>query len=224
MRLLIVEDEKELRRSILEYFNNSGVDCESAIDYESALDKFELYDYDCILLDLNLPGGSGLDLLRILKRQKPDSAVIIVSANDSLDQKLQGLDWGADDYLTKPFHLSELSARINSVLRRKSGSGSNRLVFEDLVIELSEMVVYVKDEEVNLTKKEFDILLYLVHNKNKVITKVALAEHIWGEYADSSYSYDYLYSHIKNLRKKLVDAGSTDHIKTVYGVGYKFKA
>jgi DNA-binding response OmpR family regulator len=223
MRLLIVEDEKELRRSILEYFNNSGVNCESAIDYESALDKFELYDYDCILLDINLPGGSGLDLLRILKRQKPESAVIIVSANDSLDQKLLGLDWGADDYLTKPFHLSELSARVNSLMRRKAGTGSNRIVLEDLIIDLSELVVYVKDQEINLTKKEFDILLYLVNNKNKVISKVALAEHIWGEFADTSYSYDYLYSHMKNLRKKLEESGANDYIKTVYGVGYKFK-
>jgi DNA-binding response OmpR family regulator len=224
MKVLVIEDERELRRSVLEYMHNAGFVCESAADYESGLEKIDLYDYDCVVLDINLPGGSGLDLLRILKRKKRNTGVLILSANDALNDRVEGLELGADDYLTKPFHLSELQARIKSILRRRKSAGSDSLiVLEEITINTDSNRVFVHDQEIVLTRKEYDLLLYLMMNKGRVVTKMSISEHLWGDFMDQSDSHGFIYSHVKNLRKKLLDKGCKDYLKTIYGVGYNFR-
>lgn len=222
MKVLIIEDEKELRRSVLVYLHKEGYVLESANDYPTASDKINDYDYDCILLDLNLPGGNGLDILRNLKKNKPDTGVIIISARNSLDDKIDGLELGADDYLTKPFHLSELNARIKSVIRRRHFDGNKEIRFGNISVNPDSGVVMINEKELSLTKKELELLLYFISNKNRLITKESLAEHLWGDHMDMADNYDFIYSHIKNLRKKLIENGAEDYIKTVYGTGYRF--
>lgn len=221
MKILLVEDEKTLAQSMVEYLTGEGYTCEVAATYNQGDEKAQLNNYDCILLDITLPGGNGLDILKQLKATKPSASVIIISAKNSLDDKVAGLEIGADDYITKPFHLSELNARLKSVIRRKNFAGSNEIVFEKITVNLTERTVKVKGKEVTLTKKEYDLLLYFLSNQNRVVTKEAIAEHLWGEEMGAG-SLDFIYSHIKNLRKKLMEAGADDYIQAIYGMGYKF--
>ncbi|KQS41767.1 response regulator transcription factor [Pedobacter sp. Leaf194] len=222
MKILIIEDELGLQRSISQYLTCEGNLCTMASNYAEALDRLNSYDYDCILLDLTLPDGEGLQILNYLKRMNRPEGVIIISARNALDQKIEGLSLGADDYLIKPFHLSELNARILAVVRRKSANGDRHIEFNEIRIDLDAKEVLVSAKPVYMTKKESDLLLYFVANKGKVISKSAAVEHIWGDDADMADSFDFIYTHIKNIRKKLTDAGSSDYFQSVYGVGYKF--
>jgi DNA-binding response OmpR family regulator len=222
MKILVVEDEQGLLESILAYFTGEGNICESASDFIQASEKIALYNYDCILLDLGLPGGEGLELLAKLKELRKRDGVLIISARHSLDDRLAGLDLGADDYLVKPFHLSELKARVSAIVRRKNFNGDNVIVFNEIKVDVLAMNVYVTDKQVVLTKKEFDLLVYFLSNKNKVVTKNAMAEHLWGDEMDLSDDFDFIYTHVKNLKKKLTEAGGHDYLRSVYGIGYKF--
>lgn len=225
MNLLIIEDEIDLQESIKEFLLSEAFTVESVGSFKEAKEKIELYDYDCVVVDINLPGGSGLEIIRQLKSKNKDAGVIIISARNSLDDKLAGLDIGADDYLTKPFHLSELNARIKSIIRRRALKGANIKKFNELTIEFDTRRLFVNDKEVILTRKEFDLLLYFLMNEDKVIDKEDIAEHLWGDNMSiSADSFSFIYNHIKNLRKKMLDNGSEDYIKTVYGIGYKFSA
>jgi DNA-binding response OmpR family regulator len=222
MKLLIIEDEEGLRESIEEYFTEAGNICETAETYPAAISKIEMYTYDCILLDITLPGGNGINILKRLKDQNHTDGVLIISAKNSLDDRLQGLDLGADDYLVKPFHLSELKARVSAIIRRKMYNGSNLLVFNEISIDLQAKTVSVHDKPLKFTRKEFALLIYFIANKGKVVSKNAIAEHLWGDGIDLADNFDFIYSHIKNIRKKLVEAGANDYIQAAYGMGYKF--
>ncbi|XZF16214.1 response regulator transcription factor [Chitinophagaceae bacterium MMS25-I14] len=222
MKLLIVEDEQELSDSICAYLGNEQFVCETAADYYTAQEKIHLNEYVCIVLDITLPNGSGLDLLKELQASGRNEGVLIISARNSLDDKIQGLKTGADDYLTKPFHLPELGARIAAIIRRKSFDGKNLIAIDHLTLDLTEKTLKSGDEAIPLTRKEYELLLYFLGNKNRVVTKEAIAEHLWGDDMDMADSYDFIYSHIKNLRKKMVQAGCPDYIKAIYGMGYKF--
>jgi len=222
MKVLLVEDEKELSKSIVTYLTGESYLCEVASDYKTALCRIESFDYDCILLDIGLPGGSGLSLLRELKSNKKGDGVIIISAKNSIDDKIAGLNLGADDYLPKPFHLSELSARVAAIIRRRQFNGHPLLVVNELSIDTSAKSVMVNNKSIDLTRKEYDLLLYLVSNKNRVVSRNAIAENLSGEEADVFDNFDFIYAHMKNLKKKLSQAGCTDYIKSVYGMGYKF--
>jgi DNA-binding response OmpR family regulator len=169
-----------------------------------------------------LPGGSGLDLLKELKANQKTDGVIIISARNELDDKLSGLELGADDYLTKPFHLPELSARIAAIIRRKSLQGNNIIRFEELQVDVQAKTVSVLNKEIALTRKEYELLLYFLVNKNRVLSKNAIATHLWGDDADIIDNHDFIYTHVKNLRKKLIQHGAGDYIRSVYGMGYKF--
>jgi DNA-binding response OmpR family regulator len=222
MKLLVIEDEKELSDSICTYLSSEQFTCETAYDYHSAVNKIHINEYACIILDITLPHGSGLDILTELKTAHKSDGVLIISAKNSLDDRVQGLNRGADDYLTKPFHLAELGARVTAIVRRKSFEGQTRISMGPLILDLSERVLKSEDEPIALTKKEYELLLYFLGNKNRVVTKEAIVEHLWGDDIDMADSYDFIYSHIKNLRKKLMHAGCPDYIKAVYGMGYKF--
>jgi DNA-binding response OmpR family regulator len=221
MKVLIIEDEKALSESIFAYLHSEHYTVETASDFHTAMEKISLYDYACIILDITLPGGSGLDILKELKVNHKAEGVLIISAKNSLDDKILGLKSGADDYLTKPFHLSELAARVAAIIRRKSFEGKNTLRFDELHLDLLEKTVKVNNRPIDLTRKEYDLLLYFISNKNKVISKGAIAEHLWGDNMDMADNYDFIYTHIKNLRKKILQAGAQDYIKSVYGMGYK---
>jgi DNA-binding response OmpR family regulator len=222
MKLLIIEDEEGLRESIEEYFKGDGNICETAATYADAVSKIELYRYDCILLDITLPGGSGISILKKLKDNQYTDGVLIISAKNSLDDRLDGLNLGADDYLVKPFHLSELKARVSAIIRRKMYNGSNLLVFNEITIDLQAKTVSVLDKPLKFTRKEFALLIYFIANKGKVVSKNAIAEHLWGDGIDLADNFDFIYSHIKNIRKKLIEAGANDYIHAAYGMGYKF--
>jgi DNA-binding response OmpR family regulator len=224
LKLLIIEDEKELNDSILAYLKEEHYLCEFAFDFKTAIEKISLYDYDCLLLDISLPDGSGLDILKELRNNKKIDGVIITSARNALDDKIKALHLGADDYLTKPFHLSELSARISAIIRRKNFSGIDIISAGNIEINTSAKSAKVNNAEVPLTKKEYELLLYFISNKNKVISKNAIAEHLWGDDMDLADNYDFIYTHIKNLRQKLFLAEKHEYIKSVYGMGYKFVA
>lgn len=222
MKILIIEDEAELAKSIAEYLSEEHYLCEFASTFAEAIHKIEQYQYDCILLDIMLPDGNGLKILEELKSQNKQDGVIIISAKNALDDKIKGLQLGADDYLTKPFHLSELMARIYSIIRRKQFNNSNVVKQKELQIDLLAKSVSINDENIYLTKKEFDLLIYFIGNKNKVISKSTLAEHLSGDFADMLDNHDFVYAHVKNLKKKLYDAGCDHYLKTVYGTGYKW--
>lgn len=223
MKILIVEDEKELVKDIAEYLSGENYLCETASTYKQASEKIELYNYDCVLLDLMLPGGDGLELLKLLKQRNKQGGVIIISAKNSIEDKVKGLQIGADDYLAKPFHHSELAARIHSVIRRKQFDNSNVIEHNEILIDLLAKTIKVNKQEINLTKKEFDLLLLFIGNKNKVISKSALAEHLSGDIADMFDNHDFVYAHVKNLKKKLTEAGYNNYLKTIYGTGYKWE-
>ncbi len=221
MKVLIIEDEKELRHVISESLSKENYIVETASDYRSAIDKIEIYDYDCILLDIMLPDGNGLKLLEELKKSNRPSNVIIISAKDSLEDKISGLNLGADDYLAKPFHIAELNARIKAVLRRKNLDGKNNITINNLILDIDERTLSINNAPVSLNRKEFDILYYFMINKNRLVTKSALAEHVWGDNIDQADSFDFIYYQIKNLRKKLRDAHSEIEIEAIYGIGYR---
>ena len=222
MKILIIEDEKALSESIASYLSVHEYTCETASNFQRALEKIEYNSYDCILLDITLPDGNGLKILEQIKQDNKTDAVLIISAKDSLDDKVEGLNLGADDYLSKPFHLSELNARIAAIIRRKNFDGNSIIKFEKLCVDTQKKLVTVEENAVELTRKEYELLLYFIANKKRVISKDAIAEHLWGN--NMGGNFDYIYTHIKNLRKKLMDAGDADYIKSVYGMGYKFIA
>lgn len=221
MKLLIVEDEMSLLNSIKDYFEQSDFLCEGVLTFREAISRIEDFTYDCIILDINLPDGNGLKLLEYLRQCKKNDSVIIISARNSLDDKIAGLNLGADDYLAKPFHLSELNARVKALIRRKYTQGISQLEMGNITLDLSAHTVNCNNKPVSLTKNEFDLLLYLVNNKNKVVSKQAIAEHIYGDQADNLSSFDFVYSQIKNLKRKLKEKGCEEQIQTVYGLGYK---
>ncbi|MDF2382865.1 response regulator transcription factor [Nostoc ellipsosporum NOK] len=224
MKVLIIEDEPELSASITDYLSGENYLCETASSFRQALEKINAFDYDCILLDLMLPGGNGLDILQEIKRRKREEGVIIISAKDAVDDKIKGLQIGADDYISKPFHLAELAARIYSLIRRKQFNNTNVLRQEEIEVNLLAKTVHVHDKPVNFTRKELDLLLYFMANRNRVVSKTALAEHLSGDIADMLDSHDFVYAHIKNLKKKLAEAGATNYLKTIYGSGYKWES
>lgn len=223
MKILIIEDEQELAKSMKQYLRQESYVVEVAYTAREALEKVLMHEYDCILLDITLPDGNGLSILEKLKTENKLDGVIIVSARNSLDDKIKGLNLGADDYLAKPFHLSEMGARISAIIRRKRFEGNNAIAFHELTIDLIGNVVSVNKLPVELTRKEYDLLLFLVSNKNRVVSKNAIAEHISGDVAEVFDNFDFIYAHMKNLKKKLTESGCADYIKTVYGIGYKFE-
>lgn len=222
MKILIVEDELELQQSIASYLQKDNNICETASDFVEGSYKSSLYEYDIIILDINLINGSGIDILKTLKQQHKNTGVIIISANSSIDDKLLGLDLGADDYLTKPFHLAELNSRIKAVIRRRQFNGNDSIIFNEIQMNTSSRTVLVNNNPVELTRKEFDLLLFFITNKNRVLSKEIIAEHLWGDHSDLMDNFDFIYVHINNLRKKLTPIGSK-YIQTAYGTGYKFK-
>lgn len=222
MKLLLIEDEKELANSIQVYLTGNDFICELASNAKSAFDKISNYEYDCILLDLTLPDGDGFDIIKELKKQNKTEGVIIISAKETLETRIEGFNLGADDYLTKPFHLSELLVRIRALVRRKKFKGNNFVRHNEIEVDILSKTVKIKGKKIEVTKKEIDLLLYLIANDNKVLSKSAIAEHLSGDMADMLDNYDFVYAHVKNLKKKLGDAGSKDYIKSVYGLGYKW--
>lgn len=224
MKILIIEDEKELSVSIVTYLGAEGYLCETAYNYEQAISKIDQFDYDCILLDISLPGGSGLKVLKELKANHKTDGVIIISAKNSIDDRITGLNLGADDYLAKPFHLSELSARVAAVIRRRRFDGNKIIIVNELTIDLQGKTLHIFNKAIDLTRKEFDLLLYLVSNKNRIVSRNALAEHLTGDHAEAFNNFDFIYTHIKNVKRKLAAAGCNDYIRSMYGMGYKFEA
>lgn len=222
MKVLIVEDNRELARNIQDFLMREGYVCEYSADFTEAQDKLLTYSYDCVVLDIMLPQGSGLDLLNLIQSKRLECGVLIISARNSLDDRINGLDLGADDYLTKPFHLTELHARLKAIHRRKNQGGNNIICFNEISVNPDKREAYVNDIPLELTKKEFDLLLYFLTNKDRVITRQSIAEHLWGDYTDNMANFDFVYQHVKNLRKKISQAKGKDYISTVYGAGYKF--
>lgn len=222
MKILIVEDEEELADSVSHYLELDGYLCETASTFDEASEKTSLYEYDLIILDLMLPDGDGLKLLKQVRQHRHTAGILIVSARNSLDDKINGLNLGADDYITKPFHLAELNARVHSILRRRQFDGNDRVTADDISIDIDTCEVQIQDHVILLTKTEYELLLYFIHNKNRVLTKEQIADHLWGEQADMLDNFDFIYTHVKNLRKKIITAGGRDHLKNIYAMGYKF--
>jgi len=222
MKVLVVEDEKELRSNIEAYLSNGEMVCETASDHREAQNKIISFIYDVVVLDIMLPDGSGLDLLTMIKEEQPETGILIISAKNALDDRLEGLNLGADDYLTKPFHLSELNARLRAIYRRRKMQGKSMLEFGDIKINIDNHEVFVNDTPIALTVKEHELLVFFIINKNRVLNKQVIAEHLWGDNVDYLDSFDFVYQHIKNLRKKIVEAGGENYIQTIYGLGYKF--
>ncbi|PWK21637.1 DNA-binding response OmpR family regulator [Arcicella aurantiaca] len=224
MKILLIEDEKTLALDIINYLSNQETICEWVATFKDASDKIQSYDYDCILLDLSLPDGNGMALLEQLKEAQKLDGIIIISAKDTLEIRIEGLNLGADDFLMKPFHLAELMARIQAVIRRKKFEGNNTLIFNEIRVEILAKTIHVNGQLIDVTKKEFDLMVYLIGNKNRVLSKAVLAEYLSGDMADMLENHDFIYAHIKNLKKKISAAGANDYIKTVYGLGYKWQS
>jgi DNA-binding response OmpR family regulator len=222
MKILIVEDEKELLSAMKNYLETEGFLCETANSYFEAEDSLSVFNYEIIILDLTLPGGNGLDLINLIKEKNRQAGLLIVSAKNSLDDKIKGLDMGADDYISKPFHLAELNSRIKSLARRRHFDGTDELIYNEIKINVASNEVLVNGEYIDLTRKEFEILLYFIVNKNKLITRESIAEHVWGDDISYADNFDFIYSQIKNLRKKIVQKNGRNYIHNVYGMGYKF--
>jgi DNA-binding response OmpR family regulator len=222
MKVLIVEDNRELAENIQEFLMREGYVCESCYSHQEAQKKLISFAYDCIILDIMLPDGNGLNLLEFIKTEKIASSILIISAKNSLDDKVTGLELGADDYLTKPFHLPELHARLKAIYRRKNLKGDSTVSFNEISVNTDTMEARVNNHLLDLTKKEFNLLLYFLVNKNRVLTRQSIAEHLWGDYTDNLSNFDFVYQHVKNLRKKITAADGKEYIETVYGLGYKF--
>ena len=224
MRILLIEDELELRTSIVQYLSYMGNLIEAVSDFKKASDKIFDFEYDCILVDINIPYGNGLELIRQIKQVKSKAGIIIISAKNSLDDKIEGLDLGADDYLAKPFHLSELNARVKALIRRKNFDGDKAIVINEITVYPDDRKVLVNEQEMDLTATEFRLLLYLISNKNRVVSKNSISQHLLGDSdIEQVDNHNFVYSHLKNLRKKLMEKGALDYIKTIYGIGYRFK-
>jgi DNA-binding response OmpR family regulator len=221
MKLLVIEDNFDLAESIKEFLSKENYIIEVIHSFSDAEEKISINNYDCALIDLMLPDGSGLDLVKKFESKQPQSGIIIITAKNSLDDKLAGLDLGADDYLTKPFHLSELNARIKSVIRRRVFNGNNEIVLNEIKIDTQTREVKINLTSIELTRREYDILLFFISNKERVLTKESIVEHVWGDNSSALDNFDFVYTHIKNLRKKIIEAGGNDYIQSVYGVGYK---
>jgi len=224
MKLLIVEDNQELSQNIKYYFDKEGYFCKAVPTCDLALDDLIDQNYDIVLLDIMLPDGNGLSVLKEIHQMDPQPGVLVISAKNSLDDRLEGFELGADDYLTKPFHLSELLARVKAVYRRKHALTGEKIVFNEIEIDTNTFEVFINEKLLNLTRKEYELLNYFLINKNRVLTKQAITEYLWGSQVDVYDSFDFVYQHIKNLRKKISQAGGKDYITTVYGMGYKFNA
>ncbi len=225
MKILLVEDNLELSKDTVSFLTQEGHICEVAHTVREAEDKLADFTYDVVLLDLMLPDGSGMDLLRNYKpRDQGQTGILILSAKDDVQDRIDGLDLGADDYLTKPFHYSELNSRIKALYRRRQFHGSHKITYEEIEIDPDQQEVSVHDEPVPLTKKEFQLLVHFIANKNRILTKQSIAEHLWGDHVDYLDSHDFVYQHIKNLRKKLAKAGANDYLSNVYGIGYRMKS
>lgn len=222
MKILIIEDEIDLLLAVNNFLIKENYICELAESFQKADEKLSIYTYDVILLDIGLPDGNGLNLLKTIRKHQIRSGVIIISAKNSLDDKISGLDLGADDYMTKPFQLSELNSRIKAILRRQQFDGSNILTYHEMSVDTDSRAVVVNGQEISITKKEYDLILYFLVNKNRVLTKEAIAEHLWDDNIDLADNFDFIYTHLNNIRKKIKNAGGTDYIKTIYGMGYKF--
>jgi DNA-binding response OmpR family regulator len=224
MRILLVEDEPELQKSIVQYLGYAGNIVEPVAEFNKASDKINEFDYDCVLIDINIVNGNGLELIQQLKRAKSKAGIIIISAKNAVDDKINGLDLGADDYLTKPFHLSELNARVKALIRRKNFEGDKGIFINEITMYPDDRRVLVKEQELDLTVTEFRLLLYLITNKNRVVSKNSISQHLLNDDdIEQIDNHNFVYSHLKNLRKKLVEKGSEDYIQTIYGIGYKFK-
>jgi DNA-binding response OmpR family regulator len=222
MKILVIEDNVELLQDIKSYLEQEGNVCEVAPDYKSAYMKIGIFPYDILVVDITLPDGNGLDIIKETKKENLDVGIIIISAKNALSDKVNGLEIGADDYLTKPFYMPELNARINALYRRKVYRGSKELVFNEIKIKPERHEVYVNDHIMTLTKKEFDIIHFFITNKNRLLTKEAIAEHLWGDHIEMADSFAFIYTHLANLRKKIADLGGKDYINSIYRVGYKF--
>jgi len=222
VKVLVIEDERVLAEGICGFLGKEGFVCEKVATYKDAVEKIHLYAYDCIIVDINLPDGIGFDLIEALKKVKSTAGIIVISARNAVEDKIRSLDLGSDDYLTKPFHLSELNARVKSIMRRRNFGGVNEIDFEEIKINFNSRKVFVGPREVQLSRKEYDLLIYFISNKEIALTKASMAEHLWGDNMDSADSFDILYSHVKNLRKKLTERGAHDYIHSIYGIGYKF--
>ena len=221
MKILIIEDEKQLLTGMTQALRQEGYVCEVASTAAGALEKIPIFDYDCILLDIGLPDGNGLNILETLKSHNKSDGVIIITARNSVDDKVKGLNLGADDYLSKPFFMPELIARVSAVIRRKRFEGHTRVAFHEITVDLLGKSVSVNNRTLDLTRMEYSLLVFLLANKNRVVSKTAIAEHLSGDDAELLDKFDFIYSHMKNLKRKLTEAGSEDYIKTIYGLGYK---
>jgi len=224
MKVLIIEDNQELARNVHEFLDREGYICELSATMGEAREKLSLFRYDCILLDIGLPDGNGISLLHLIRSEHGDSNVLIISAKNALDDKIVGLEKGADDYITKPFHLAELHARIRAVYRRKNLGGARIVEFNEISLNTDTFEARVGDTILDATAKEFDLLLYFIVNKSRVLSRQSIAAHLWGDYTDNLANFDFVYQHVKNLRRKISHAGGTDYISTVYGLGYKFNS
>ncbi len=222
MKVLIVEDNKSFRKVLMIFLSGKRFICECADSVNSAREKLLSYSYDCILLDIMLPDGNGLDLLRFIRLEKINSGVLIVSAKDALDDKISGLESGGDDYITKPFHLPELHARLRAVYRRKKTDGTNLIACNEITLDTDTMEIFVCNTRLEVTPKEFDLLHYFIVNKNRVLSRQSIATHLWGDYTDNLPNFDFIYQHIKTFGKKISACGGADYIETIYGLGYKF--
>ncbi len=223
MKILLIEDEAELRKSISQYLHQEGYIIESVGDFKKASEKVGDYDYDCVLVDITLPFGNGLDVVQQLKKSNSKAGIIIISAKNSSEDKIKGLDLGADDYLAKPFNLAELNSRIKALIRRRNFDGNKEILVNEITLIPDERTVKVKNELIVLTPKEYDLLLFFISNKNRVVSKNSIAEHLWGDASDQMDSHDFIYVHLRNLRKKLNEKGCKDYVHSIYGIGYNFK-
>lgn len=219
---MLIEDNVELASSISAFLAREGYICEISYNIRDAQDKLISFQYDCVLLDIMLPDGNGLEILRFMRQEKLQSSILILSAKNSLDDKIIGLEEGADDYLTKPFHMPELNARLRAIYRRKKLNGSNIIAFNEITLNIDTFEAWVNGTQLDMTRKEFDLLMYFMVNRNRVLSRQSIAAHLWGDYTDNLSNFDFVYQHVKNIRKKISAASGTDYIGTVYGLGYKF--
>lgn len=221
MKVLIIEDQPELAENMAAYLSREGYVCSKAVNYQDAEQKLFAFEYDVIIVDIMLPDGTGLDLINFIRTSNKRPGILIVSAKNSLTDKVIGLDLGADDYLTKPFYLPELHSRLKAIYRRRNLLGEQLVQFNEISINTENREVIVGENLLELTKKEYELVLYFLVNQNRILTRQSIAEHLWGDYTDNLDNIDFVYQHIKNLRKKIIAAGGKDYISTVYGVGYK---